>query len=171
MIIKGRAWLFGDNISTDDIFPNRCKHLCLDNKELMGQYAMTGADPKFPKKVQKGDIIISPINFGCGSSREQAAICLKQVGIGAVISGSFGRIFYRNCINNALPVIRCSSTIDILDVKEGDIIGIDLEQGVITNTKNNKTQKFEKMPEFLLNIIKEGGLIAHGRKLLKDNKQ
>jgi 3-isopropylmalate/(R)-2-methylmalate dehydratase small subunit len=165
LIIKGRVWVFGDNISTDLIFPTKYKHVALGNKEMMGQFAMTGADPDFPKKVKLGDIIVAGKNFGCGSSREQAATALKKVGIGVLIGESFGRIFFRNCINYALPPLRCKGLLE--HVKEGDELQVDFDKAVMTNLANGYSVGFDRLPDFMLEIIQAGGLLAHGAKILK----
>lgn len=153
-IISGKAHTFGKNIDTDQIYPGR--YLELVKPEDIGKHAMEGADPKFLEKYSKGDIIIADKNFGCGSSREHAAITLKTIGVGAVISESFGRIFYRNSINLGLPLMVCQGIKEF--VEEGDKLEIDLEEGIVKNITKNKILKGEKLPEFVLEMMEAGGI-------------
>ena len=120
-MIKGRVWKFGDNVDTDAILPAR--YLIYTDPEELAKYAMTGIDEEFPKKVNKGDIIVAGRNFGCGSSREHAPIGLKALGISLVIAESFARIFYRNAINIGLPLMECKGISKKVD--EGDILEVD----------------------------------------------
>ncbi|WP_048135147.1 3-isopropylmalate dehydratase small subunit [Methanolobus tindarius] len=159
-IIKGKAWIYGSDIDTDVIIPG--KYLRTKDMQVFADHAMEGIDPEFSKKVQTGDIIVAADNFGCGSSREQAALALKYAGVGCVIAKSFGRIFFRNAINVGLPLMEA-------DVKcnEGDEVEIDLLQGTVT--VNDNVFQGNKLPDFLLEMLTEGGLVAH-RKAQK-NKQ
>jgi methanogen homoaconitase small subunit len=159
-IIKGKAWIYGSDIDTDVIIPG--KYLRTKDMQIFADHAMEGIDPEFSKKVQTGDIIVAADNFGCGSSREQAALALKYAGVGCVIAKSFGRIFFRNAINVGLPLMEA-------DVKcnEGDEVEIDLLQGTVT--VNDNVFQGNKLPDFLLEMLTEGGLVAH-RKAQK-NKQ
>jgi 3-isopropylmalate dehydratase small subunit len=113
MAIKGRVWKYGDNVNTDVIFPGKYTYTVSDPAE-MAQYAMEDLDPRFAKEVKPGDVVVAGANFGCGSSREQAVTCLKMAGVGAIIGKSFARIYYRNCINNALPALTCAEAVDAL---------------------------------------------------------
>jgi 3-isopropylmalate/(R)-2-methylmalate dehydratase small subunit len=161
-VIKGRVWKFGDNIDTDAILPAR--YLVYTTEEELAKFAMTGADPDFPKKVKKGDIIVGGKNFGCGSSREHAPIGLKGAGISLVIAESFARIFYRNAINIGLPLLECK---DITKhVKEGDILEVDLDKGIIKNLTTGEELKAQKLPEFMMEILNDGGLMPHLKKKL-----
>lgn len=153
-IISGKAHTFGKNIDTDQIYPGR--YLELVKPEDIAKHAMEGADPKFLDNYTKGDIIIAGKNFGCGSSREHAAITLKTIGVGAVISESFGRIFYRNSINLGLPLMVCQGIKEF--VEEGDKLEIDLEEGIVRNTTKNKILNGEKLPEFVLEMMEAGGI-------------
>jgi methanogen homoaconitase small subunit len=159
-IIKGKAWIYGSDIDTDVIIPG--KYLRTKDMQVFADHAMEGIDPEFSKKVQKGDVIVAADNFGCGSSREQAALALKYAGVGCIVARSFGRIFFRNAINVGLPLMEA-------DVKcnEGDEIEIDLLQGTVT--VNDNVFQGNKLPDFLLEMLTEGGLVAH-RKAQK-NKQ
>jgi 3-isopropylmalate/(R)-2-methylmalate dehydratase small subunit len=123
--IEGQVWKYGDSVDTDRIFPAKYCYTVKDLAE-MGEHALEGLDPGFARQVQPGDVIVAGRNFGCGSSREQAVLSLVAKGVGAVIARSFGRIFYRNCINNALPAIACPEAVDVLEA--GERIEVDLEQ-------------------------------------------
>ncbi|MDK2940190.1 MAG: methanogen homoaconitase small subunit [Methanolobus sp.] len=159
-IIKGKAWIFSSDIDTDVIIPG--KYLRTKDMQVFADHAMEGIDPEFPKKVQKGDIIVATDNFGCGSSREQAALALKYAGVGCVVAKSFGRIFFRNAINVGLPLMEAD-----VECNEGDEVEIDLLQGTVK--VNGKVFQGNKLPDFLLEMLTEGGLVAH-RKAQK-NKQ
>jgi len=155
-----RAWVFGDDISTDDIIAGRylVKH---DPKEL-GAHAMENIDPEFSRKVEAGDVIVAGKNFGCGSSREQAPITLKAAGISAVIAESFARIFYRNAINQGLPVLTCKGIRG--EFKNGDSVEIDFRGGTIQDITTGKTFRFEPFPDFMMEILQAGGLVPYLKK-------
>jgi 3-isopropylmalate/(R)-2-methylmalate dehydratase small subunit len=153
MIIKGRVWLFGDNIDTDLIIPG--KYLVITDPKELAKHLFENIIESFYTKIKPGDIIVAGKNFGCGSSREHAPLAIKAAGISAVIAKSFARIFFRNAINIGLPVI-ISNARDI--VKENEIILIDLENGYIER-ENGERLMIEKYPKFLLEILKDGGLL------------
>lgn len=161
--VKAKAVKFANNIDTDVILPGKWLSL-IDPKEL-AKHAMEGLDPTFPKKAEKGIIIVGGKNFGCGSSREQAPLALKYAGVQCVLAESFARIFYRNSINIGLPVIECKGISDA--VAEGDEISVDLEEGKIQNLTQNKTLQGTKMPPFIMEILSDGGLIENLRKRMK----
>ncbi|MCP4544148.1 MAG: 3-isopropylmalate dehydratase small subunit [Chloroflexi bacterium] len=161
MAIKGQVWKYGDDINTDVIFPGKYTYTVSDPAE-MGEHAMEDLDPEFRFKVQPGDVIVAGKNFGCGSSREQAVICLVTKKVGAIIARSYGRIYYRNCINNALPAITCPEAVDALE--SGDEIDVDLEAGEIHTSKGTFT--FPALPEAVMGIFKAGGLIPYTRQRL-----
>ena len=161
-IIEGRAWVFGDNIDTDVIIPG--KYLRTTDMQVFADHAMEGIYPEFSSKVQKGDVIVAGNNFGCGSSREQAPLALKHAGVACVVAKSFARIFFRNAINVGLPVME-----DDVECSEGDSVKIDLKNGSIE--VNNKTFKGNKLPDFLLEILTDGGLVAHRKKLQRQKKE
>jgi 3-isopropylmalate/(R)-2-methylmalate dehydratase small subunit len=163
--IKGKAWVFGDDINTDLIYPNKYKQVALADPYKMAEYAMVGADPDFPKKIAKGDLIVAHRNFGCGSSREQAPTSIKYAGIGAVIAKSYGRIFYRNSINIGLPPLICS---DADKIETGDVICVNFFDGNIYNDTKKEKYLFTPFPEFLNRILQTGGLIAYGKEQLKN---
>ncbi len=156
MKIGGKVWRFGDDINTDLIFPNKYKHVVLDDAPKAAQFAMVGADPDFPKKISKGDIIVAGKNFGCGSSREYAPLSLKYAGVGAVIAQSFARIFFRNAINIGLPPLICAAADKIL---QGDFIQVDLEKGAMMSQQTQEIYRFTPIPAFLYRILDSGGLI------------
>ena len=154
--ITGKVWKFGDNIDTDVIIPG--KYLRTTDFGIFAAHVMEGIDPQFSKKVQKGDVIIAGENFGCGSSREQAPLALRYAGVACVVAGSFARIFFRNAINIGLPIIEAS-----VDCKEGDTIEIDMGNGIIAN--GNVKYQASKLPEFLREILADGGLVGHRKKV------
>ena len=156
MLIKGKVIKYGDDINTDVIYPGR--YLEITEPEEMAKHAMEDLDSKFLEKVKDANIIVAGKNFGCGSSREQAATALKYAGINAIIAKSFARIFFRNAINNGIVAIECK---DADKIKEGDEIEIYVENGVI---KDGEIEiKFKPLPPFLMEIIKAGGLIPYVR--------
>mgnify|MGYP001033073598 CR=1 FL=1 len=161
MIIKGRVWKYGDDVNTDVIFPGKYTYTVTDPEE-MGRHALENLDPTFSVRAQPGDVIVAGRNFGCGSSREQAVTCLKARRVGAIIAKSFARIYYRNCINNALPALICPAAVDALEA--GDPIEIDLEAGEIRSDKGVFT--FPPFPETILEILTAGGLIPYTRRRL-----
>lgn len=161
MTIKGKVWKYGDNVNTDAIFPGKYTYTVTDPEE-MGRHALEDLDPAFSAQAQPGDVIVAGKNFGCGSSREQAVTCLKARRTGAVIAKSFARIYYRNCINNALPALTCPAAVDAL--AHGDEVEIDLEAGVIRSAEGAFT--FPPLPEAVLGIFEAGGLIPYTRRRL-----
>ena len=158
--IKGRVWKYGDDVNTDVIFPGKYTYSISDRKE-MAQHALEDLDPGFVEKVQPGDIVVAGKNWGCGSSREQAVICLKEAGVGAIVARSFARIYFRNCINEGLPIVTC----DAVDtVETGDEISIDFEAGkVVTPTQE---YRFPPLDASVMEILNAGGLVPHVRKKL-----
>lgn len=160
MKIVGRCWVFGDNIDTDVILPTQ--YLLLPDVKSMSKHAFEPLRPNFSKEVNKGDIIVAGKNFGCGSSREQAPAVLKELGVAAIVAKSFARIFYRNAINLGLPVVECNKLYD--EVEEGDILEIDLESGIVLNRRTGKVYEATKIPEFIMEIFKCGGLVEYMRR-------
>ena len=153
--ITGKVWKFGDDIDTDVIIPG--KYLRTTDMSVFAAHVMEGIDPQFSQKVKKGDVIVAGENFGCGSSREQAPLALKHAGVACIVAESFARIFFRNAINVGLPIIEAK-----IDCVEGDIIEIDLEKGIVKN--KNKTFSGTKLPDFLREILRDGGLVEHRKK-------
>ncbi|WMW23504.1 3-isopropylmalate dehydratase [Methanolobus mangrovi] len=159
-IIKGKAWIFGSDIDTDVIIPG--KYLRTTDMQALADHAMEGIDPEFSKKVKKGDVIVADDNFGCGSSREQAVLALKYAGVACIVAKSFGRIFFRNAINVGLPLMEAD-----VQCSEGDEVEIDLLQGTVK--VNGKVFHGNKLPDFLLEMLTKGGLVAQ-RKAKKNSQ-
>lgn len=162
-IMKGKVWKFRDSIDTDVIIAGR--YLRTFNPEDLAEHVMEAEDPEFSQKVNKGDIIVAGWNFGCGSSREQAPVAIKTAGISVVIAKSFARIFYRNAINIGLPVITADITVD-----EGDIIEVNVKEGIINNITKNTTVKIKPFDPAMLNILENGGLVEQYLKNKKGEK-
>ncbi len=163
MIIKGRAIKYGDDINTDAIIPGR--YLDLINSEELASHALEDLDPNFFTKFTKGDILVVGKNFGCGSSREQAAMCLKYAGVGALIAKSFARIFYRNAINQGLPIIESSEAVDA--IISMDELEIDLSAATIRDKTKNLQFEIQPLPIFIQEILNDGGLICSLKKKLR----
>ena len=151
---EGTIFKFHNDLDTDQIIASQ--YLLLPNLEEMKEHTFESLDPDFPKKVKPGDFVVGGENFGCGSSREQAPEIIKALGIQCVIAKSFARIFYRNAINIGLPVIVCKDLPD--DVKTGDTMELSMSDG--TAHANGKTYSCTKLPEYMQNILNQGGLIA-----------
>ena len=156
-IIEGRALKLGDDIDTDSILPGR--YLTLSKPEDLGKHVMEGYDLHYKDKIQEGDVIVAGSNFGCGSSREHAPIALKAAGIKAVVAKSFARIFYRNATNIGLPLVEAPNGPD--DIEEEDILKKKKKKGTLTNTTQDKDYDFTKLPEFMFEIVENGGLIEY----------
>lgn len=162
-VMKGKAWKFGNNIDTDQIYPGI--YVELTEMEDIKKHALSGsAEPKFADEVQPGDIVVAGTNFGCGSSREHAAMTLKGAGVGAVLAESFGRIFFRNAINLGLPVIVCPGISKC--AQKGDEIRIDIETGEVTDVPRGKVLKTTPFSPYVLNILESGGIKNMIRKSL-----
>ena len=158
-MLTGKAHKFGDGISTDHIIPGRYAHLRSNLPEL-ARHVLEDADPYFVKKVKPGDFVVGGNNFGLGSSREHAPLVIKMVGVSAILARSVARIFYRNAINLGLPVLIC----DTDKINDGDELEIDLEAGTVKDKTNGNTLTFGKIPEVMLKILNEGGLIPYIQK-------
>lgn len=167
MLIKGKVYTFGDDINTDVIYPGKYLSITTD-REDMARHCFEAVYPEFMKRAHKGDIIVAGKNFGCGSSREQAATCLKYFGIGAIIAESFARIFYRNAINVGLPVLSIPGITSF--VEQGDNLQVDLQHGTVVNERTQEEMMGPELPPFILTIITDGGLIPHLRKKLGIHK-
>ena len=159
-VIKGKVWKFGDDIDTDRIIPAR--YLNTSDPEKLAEHCMEDADPDFPKKVEKGDIIVAGKNFGSGSSREHAPIAIKAAGVSAVIAKSFARIFYRNSFNTGLLILEAPEAVE--GIEEGDIIEIDTKTGTITNTRTGISYKAHPIPPFMEELLDAGGLMEYIKK-------
>ncbi|MGB4653210.1 3-isopropylmalate dehydratase small subunit [Methanothrix sp.] len=154
-MIKGRVWIFGDDVDTDVIIPGR--YLRTRDRHLWAEHVMEGIDPQFASCVGKGDIIVAGENFGSGSSREQAPVALKEAGVAAVVARSFARIFYRNAINVGLPLIEAAPL-----CREGDLVEVDLQAGTVR--VGERVYQGGRLPRFLMEILEDGGLVAHRRR-------
>ena len=159
MVLRGKVHKFGDDINTDYIISGKYKFKTLNMDEL-AKHLMEDIDPDFYKKVEKGDIIVAGENFGCGSSREQAPLVIKHAGIPAVIAKSFARIFFRNGINIGLILLEA----DTDGIENGDIIEVDVEKGLIKNITKKSEINVKPLPDFLLEIMKEGGVVNYIKK-------
>ena len=157
MKAEGRVFKYGDNVDTDVIIPARYLN-SFDAKEL-ASHAMVDIDPTFASTVEKGDIIVAGQNFGCGSSREHAPLCLKTAGVKCVIAKSFARIFYSNSINIGFPIMECEEAAD--KIEKGDEVEVDFSTGVITNKTKNETYQSQPFPEFLQKMIDADGLVNY----------
>ncbi len=156
MELKGKAFKFGDDISTDHIAPGRLFHLRSNLPEL-AKHVLEDADPEFASKMNKGDFVVAGNNFGLGSSREHAPQIIKIAGVGAVLAKSFARIFYRNAINIGLLLIECDT--DKIDA--GDELEIDVKQGFVFNKTKSIKLPFAPLPDVMIKLLNEGGLIEH----------
>ena len=156
-MIKGTVFKFGDNIDTDVIIPAR--YLNAPSPEELAKHCMEDIDADFVNKVHAGDIMVGGSNFGCGSSREHAPIAIRAAGVSCVIAESFARIFYRNSINIGFPILECPEA--AREINAGDIVEVDFASGVITDETTGKTYQATPFPEFIDNIIKNGGLLAY----------
>ena len=157
MILKGTAHKYGKNVDTDVIIPGRYCNL-IDPVEL-GKHALEDLDANFVKKVKPGDLIVADTNFGCGSSREVAAVALKGAGVSGVVAKSFARIFYRNCINTGLPIFESPEAVD--GIEDGDPITVDATAGVIVNERSGQQFKATQFPQFMQDLIAKGGLLRY----------
>lgn len=152
-----KIYKYKDNVDTDVIIPARYLN-SFDAKEL-ASHAMVDIDPTFASTVEKGDIIVAGQNFGCGSSREHAPLCLKTAGVKCVIAKSFARIFYRNSINIGFPIMECEEAAD--KIEKGDEVEVDFSTGIITNKTKNETYQSQPFPEFLQKMIDADGLVNY----------
>jgi len=158
-MLRGQAFKFGDNISTDLIVPGRLANLRSNLPEL-AKHVLEDADPTFATRVRKGDFVVGGNNFGLGSSREHAPLVIKMAGVSAVLAKSVARIFFRNAINQGLPVLIC----DTDQINDGDRLEVDLASGLVKNLTTGKTLTFGKIPPVMLTILNEGGLLPYIRK-------
>lgn len=158
-MLKGKAWKFGDDISTDHIAPGRYFHLRSDLPEL-AKHVLEDADPEFASKMSPGDFVVGGNNFGLGSSREHAPTIINLAGVSAVLAKSFARIFFRNSINVGLPVLIC----DTDQIEAGDDLEVDLESGKIKDLTNGRELEFKPLPPTMIKILNDGGLVAHIKK-------
>ncbi|MFC1987480.1 3-isopropylmalate dehydratase small subunit [Chloroflexota bacterium] len=158
-MLRGKAFKFGDNISTDHIVPGRLLHLRSNLPEL-AKHTLEDADPTFVQRVKKGDFVVAGNNFGLGSSREHAPLVIKMSGVSAILAKSVARIFFRNAINQGLPVFIC----DTVNINDGDELEIDLKSGKISDLTSGVELHAGRLPEIMLRILNEGGLVPYIKK-------
>lgn len=156
-----RTWVLGDNVDTDVIVPGRYMKFGI---EEIARHCLEPILPEFSKKVTAGDIVVAGRNFGTGSSREQAPAALKHLGVAALVAESFAGLFYRNSLNLGLPALVCTQAKRIGD---GDQLRIDFERALLVDETTGKTHSFEPIPPHLLEMVRDGGLLAHLEKRLK----
>ncbi|MDR3282513.1 MAG: 3-isopropylmalate dehydratase [Candidatus Methanoplasma sp.] len=157
--IEGKAWVFGDNVDTDQIIP--AERLVSVNLGRLNDFIFEKVRPGVAQQIEKGDVLVAGKNFGCGSSREHAPLSLIQAGFSCVVAESFARIFYRNSMNIGLLLIECKA-----DVKEGDVLSVDTSDGRIVDRSAGKEFKFQGHPPFIARLIESGGLVN----LVKEGK-
>jgi len=158
---RGKIWKYGDDVNTDVIYAGKYTYQQLKPEEMAAR-ALEDLDPGFAKAVKPGDVIVAGKNFGCGSSREQAAACLRAAGVQAVVAESFARIYFRNAINLGLPVLQCAEAADQL--KPGDEVEIDFAGGKILS--GGRVFNFRPLSESVIEILEAGGLIEWTKKKL-----
>lgn len=164
-MITGRAWVFGDDINTDLMAPAR---LLRRPVAEFARHCMETLQPNFAAEVKPGDIVVGGMNFGCGSSREQAPEALRHLGVAAMVAKSFARTFYRNAMNLGLPAVVCNEAGSIVP---GTRLRISLENGVIEDLDTGKTYKCEAIPPHLTKMLNDGGLLGHLEKRLRAKKE
>lgn len=162
MRVKGRAWKYGDHVDTDVIIPAR--YLNTSDPAELTQHVLEDLDPEFRKKMKPGDIIVAGENFGSGSSREHAPLAIKASGVSCVIAKSFARIFYRNAINIGLPILEAPEAVERIDT--GDELEVDFSKGEIKNLTKGETYTAKPFPEFVMEIIRAGGLVEYTKRRL-----
>ncbi len=166
MKLNGRAHKYGADVNTDLIIPARYLHN--DDRSLWVEHCMEDIDTEFVKRLKPGDFIVATTNFGCGSSREQAPIVIKESKVSGVIASSFARIFFRNAINIGLPILECPEAAEATEM--GDELEVDLKTGAIRNISKEKTYQAKPYPDFMRGIIEKGGLIAYTRERFKGKR-
>ena len=161
-MLKGKVHKYGANVDTDVIIPAR--YLMLSEPAELAEHCMEDIDKEFLSRVKPGDIMVATTNFGCGSSREHAPLAIKAAGISCIIAKSFARIFFRNSINTGLPLLESEEAVD--NIENGDEVEVDLASGTVNNL--TKGQKFtaKPYPDFMAELIADGGLIEHTKKRL-----
>lgn len=160
-LVQGRAWCYGDNVNTDVIFPGKYTYTVTGRAEI-ARHALEDLDPTFATKVQAGDVIVAGRNWGCGSSREQAATCLVYNGVGAVIASSFSRIFYRNALNNGLLAIVCPAA--VAAIMPGEMVEVDLAQLKVRCAGGEFS--FPPLSPSIMGMVEAGGLVAYVKRKL-----
>jgi len=161
--VTGKAWIFGDEINSDLLAPGLYMK---SSNEIMAAHCLEAVDPTFAKSVQEGDIIVGGHNFGIGSAREQAALSLRILKVGAVLAESFARIWYRNALNFGVP---CLFFPQYKEIKAGDRLSVDAVAGKIRNLTSGKEYTVDPIPAHLMQMIVDGGLMPHLKKKFAKN--
>lgn len=154
------VYVYGNDIDTDRIIPG--KYTKTLDLSTLADHVLEDLDPDFSNKVRQGDILVAGSNFGCGSSREQAPLAIKQCGVSVVIAEDFARIFFRNAINIGLPILEIGEH----NIQDGADLSYDMEKGIVTDNSAGKTYQATKLPQIMIDILEEGGLVNY----LKKNK-
>lgn len=161
-MIRGRVWIFGDNVDTDVITPS----IYVDKPmEEMKKHVLEALNPRFPAEAEPGDVIVAGRNFGCGSSRETAPDAIKALGISAVAAGSFGRIFFRNAIAIGLPIVTCHGAAGLF--KAGEEAELDVEKALVMHIASGEFLVGESLADDILEILRAGGILAMLKAQLK----
>ncbi len=158
----GKAWVYGDNVDTDVLIPAR--YLTTSDEAELAKHALEDLDTSFASGVEAGDVIVAGRNFGCGSSREHAALALKGCGVQAVVATSFARIFFRNAINTGLVVVTCPEA--VAGCEPGDDVAVDIASGTVVDATKGLSWVGEPLPDFVLGIVEAGGLVGWVQKRL-----
>ncbi len=161
MLLQGRVWKYGNNVNTDVIFPGKYTYTLRERAEI-AKHALEDLDPTFVANVRPGDIIVGGRNWGCGSSREQAATCLVYNGVAAVIAASFSRIFYRNALNSGLMAIGCPGA--VAAIQPGEVITVDLARNVILCAAGEFA--YPPLSPSVMGIVEAGGLVEYVKQKL-----
>lgn len=156
-----RAWVLGDNVDTDVITPGRYMKFGI---EEIAKHCLEPVLPGFSTEVKPGDLVVGGRNFGAGSSREQAPAALKHLGVAALVAESFAGLFYRNALNLGLPALVCPQA---KQIRDGDAVSVDFERALLVDHATKQTYAFEPIPPHLLEMVRDGGLLAHLEKRLK----
>jgi 3-isopropylmalate/(R)-2-methylmalate dehydratase small subunit len=159
---KGTVFRYGRDIDTDVIIPAR--YLNTSDPAELAKHCLEDLDKTFVERVHEGDIVVADENFGCGSSREHAPVAIKAAGVSCVIAKSFARIFYRNSINMGLPILECPEAVD--GISEGDVVSVDADTGTIVNETTGAEFHAQPFPEFIQEIINEGGLVERTKRVM-----
>ena len=162
-MLKGKVQKYGANVDTDAIIPAR--YLNVSEAVELAQHCMEDIDVDFIKRIKPGDIIMAETNFGCGSSREHAPLAIKAAGVSCIIAKSFARIFFRNAINIGLPLLECASAVE--NIQNGQTLEVDIASGKIKNMDTGVEFIAEPYPQFMAEIIADGGLIEYTKKRLE----
>jgi 3-isopropylmalate/(R)-2-methylmalate dehydratase small subunit len=155
-----RAWVLGDNVDTDAIAPGRYMKFGIAE---IAPHCLEGVLPEFAGSVRPGDVVVGGRNFGAGSSREQAPAALKHLGVAALVAESFAGLFYRNALNLGLPAVVCA---EARRIRDGDLLRVSFEEGKIANLTSGETLQCEPIPAHLMQMVRDGGLLAHLEKRL-----